>query len=159
MSYFKFWTGILFKENILRGGRICANDDCRGGGFRYWCEGITINDLALALFWAELAKFSLYIYMIYYIWYIDRILILDNTPCLSIRRVIRILASDTVTVTDTVFVKPNQYSQILRRQCCLINIKHHDVLIKVCTWILWILLLPVIEGYDGGEKLNKWMQI
>ena len=74
----------------------------------------------------------------------------------SIRMVIGIFCSDTVTV----FVELNQYSLILRRQCCLIiNTKHHAVLIKVRTWVLWILLLPVIEGYDGGEKLNKWMQI
>ena len=38
---------------------------------------------------------------------------LDKAPRLSIRRVIWILASDTV------FVKLNQYSQILRWQCCL----------------------------------------
>ena len=38
---------------------------------------------------------------------------LDKAPRLSIRRVIWILASDTV------FVQLNQYSQILRRQCCL----------------------------------------
>ena len=39
---------------------------------------------------------------------------LDKAPRLSIRRVIWILA------TDTVFVKLNQYSQILRRQCSLL---------------------------------------
>ena len=43
----------------------------------------------------------------------------DKAPRLSIRRVIWILASDTDTDTDTVFVQLNQYSQILRRQCCL----------------------------------------
>ena len=40
---------------------------------------------------------------------------LDKAPRLSIRRVIWILASDTV------FVQLNQYSQILRRQCCLVG--------------------------------------
>ena len=37
----------------------------------------------------------------------------EKAPSLSIKKVIWILASDTV------FVKLNQYSQILRQQCCL----------------------------------------
>ena len=46
---------------------------------------------------------------------------LDKAPRLSIRRVIWILASDTVTVPDAVFVKLNQYSQILRRQTAMLS--------------------------------------
>ena len=45
---------------------------------------------------------------------------LDKAPRLSIRRVIWILASDTV------FVKFNQYSQILRRQYCLVSLPYEN---------------------------------
>ena len=48
-------------------------------------------------------------------WKTHRHVCVDKAPRFSIRRVIWILASDTVSV----FVQLNQYSQILRRQCCL----------------------------------------
>ena len=46
--------------------------------------------------------------------------VLDKAPRISIRRVIWILASDTV------FVKLNQYSQIMRRQYCLVSLPYEN---------------------------------
>ena len=47
-------------------------------------------------------------------------------PCFSIRVVIGIFRSDTDT--DTVFVQLNQYSQILRRQSCLVGSKYGSMI-------------------------------
>ena len=52
---------------------------------------------------------------------------IDKAPRLSIRRVIWILASDTVFV----FVKLNQHLQILKRQCCLVTQR------QGCRWRRW----------------------
>ena len=52
-------------------------------------------------------------------------------PCFSIKVIIEIFRSDTDT--DKVFVQLNQYSQILRRQCCLVGSKYGSI-IALLPW-------------------------